>query len=796
MKRRHFLKTTAAASAAWILASDIVLAQVRWEEEKESIRLDEADDAPLSAKHPLGKGPRNWSPKIAIDDEGLIWLAWITERDGIDTLLLTNFDGTQFGGDIQISEGKAHAQQPAIHIVGDSTFLAWVQISGMESELLVREIKNGAALPPTSLAKGNELRLRPVFVGAGRESLSLFCEHRTPLNQSEGIVYQLRGEGHYLRTNPAVKRSWGHGDPAGDASRFSTATDTRGAEWLAYDELIAPGSSVVYLNKIAPDPNPDAKIPVTHHPAANLAPSLAVDDANRLWISFHSNRRDNDKWDLVKWFQLRCYKDGALLDPVGEPAGKNLDKEGTDQSFEFTRVFCTSDGKVIVTGRASHNFLVQWYHGDQWSPLYRLPEDGWGGRGQYLEGALDKDENLWVVRRDLNVCVLQKIVLPKLDKKEPVLVPSREKEEAAPKLVNIIKAPKRWPAFTELEGISEPLNIYYGDIHGHTWASDGMGDVDEWYFLRRDYYEHDFASLTDHDTFVGQSIPSGHFDFQKAMTEHFNQDGRFATIFGQEYTTARYPKGVGHKCIYSTNQDIPLFDHDKPEYENTAKLYAAAKKWNALVIPHHVGWTGSDWENFDPELQPLVEIISNHGRMEFMGNRPIPHRGGMRGHFVQDVLAKGLRVGIIGGSDAHGLIWHHGMAYKRDSNATGLACVLAPELTRQAIFDALRKRRCFGTTGIKPSIDFRINGHLMGEEIETKESKVSVSAAVAARNDIKWLTVVKNNKDIYEYGGEGYTTRFTFTDEMEPGESYYYLRVEFEGTEMAWTSPIWVKYQA
>jgi len=57
--------------------------------------------------------------------------------------------------------------------------------------------------------------------------------------------------------------------------------------------------------------------------------------------------------------------------------------------------------------------------------------------------------------------------------------------------------------------------------------------------------------------------------------------------------------------------------------------------------------------------QPLVEIISVHGAFEFMGNKPIPHRGGKKDCFVQDGLARGLRFGIVGGSDSHGLIWHH-----------------------------------------------------------------------------------------------------------------------------------------
>jgi hypothetical protein len=58
------------------------------------------------------------------------------------------------------------------------------------------------------------------------------------------------------------------------------------------------------------------------------------------------------------------------------------------------------------------------------------------------------------------------------------------------------------------------------------------------------------------------------------------------------------------------------------------------------------------------------------------------------------------------------------------------------------------------------------------------------------------VTIVRNNVDWYRYGGEGFTTRFTVTDEeILPGTSWYYARVEFtgeDGVEMAWSSPIWV----
>jgi hypothetical protein len=36
--------------------------------------------------------------------------------------------------------------------------------------------------------------------------------------------------------------------------------------------------------------------------------------------------------------------------------------------------------------------------------------------------------------------------------------------------------------------------------------------------------------------------------------------------------------------------------------------------------------------------------------------------------------------------------------------------------------------------------------------------------------------------------------RFTYTDQdPAPGESYFYVRVEQENAQLAWSSPIWVE---
>ncbi len=787
MKRREFLLQASlviGGTVVWRHGGNGALAQVPWEDERDSLPLGEETDPAIDWSRPLGTGRRDHSPRVALGPGGEVHLAWVAQEDGAERVYLTRWTGNGFAEPVAASEPGRLCGEPALATANGEPVVVYTERSGNAWHVVAGRLAEGSL-------QWTELARVPVLEG------SAWAPAIAVNGQGVWVAWEeIRGEtGRIMVT----RLSGGKALPAFAASpstareprRPSLAPAMNGGVWVAWDEATHSGGRSVFLRRIDADTGTDEPIRITHHPAASIAPALATDTRGRVWVAFTSNRLGEDKWDIPRWIYTRCWDGRELLEPAGPPVMRNLAKEGTDQSFEMPRVLCAPDGKVVVSGRPSHNFCLQWYHGDGWSPLYRLPRDGWGGRGRILDMALDGDGALWVVRRDLNVNVLERLPGFVGNTREPALKPCTEAANAAPALLNIVRAPRRWPAIEAAEGIDAPLNAYFGDLHGHTYMSDGVGDIDEYFYTRRDYYEDDFASLTDHDYFVGLPLTLLGWEKQKALTDLYNREGSFVTLFGQEWTTARYPRGGGHKCIYSTNPAIPLFDHTRG-YGTTEQLYAALREWPALVFPHHTGWTGTDWEQADPAIQTLAEIVSNHGCFEYQGNTPIAHRGGAQGCFLQDGLARGLRFGFIGGSDSHGLLWHHHAGWKRDCNRTGLAAVLAPELTRDAVFEALRRRRTYATTGNKPRLDFRVNNHLMGDEFVYTDGPLEIRAEIAAREDIRWIHVVRNNETWYTYGGEGYTSRWSVTDDDPPGgTAWYYLRVVFETGDMAWSSPVW-----
>jgi len=108
-----------------------------------------------------------------------------------------------------------------------------------------------------------------------------------------------------------------------------------------------------------------------------------------------------------------------------------------------------------------------------------------------------------------------------------------------------------------------------------------------------------------------------------------------------------------------------------------------------------------------------MEIFSEWGCAEH-DRAPFPYirhteAGRWTRNTWQSFLAEGYRLGAIASTDDH--LGYPG-AYRE-----GLAAVLAPELTREAIFAALRARRTYAVSGDRILLDYRLNGHVMGQEL-------------------------------------------------------------------------------
>lgn len=126
-----------------------------------------------------------------------------------------------------------------------------------------------------------------------------------------------------------------------------------------------------------------------------------------------------------------------------------------------------------------------------------------------------------------------------------------------------------------------------------------------------------------------------------------------------------------------------------------------------MVIPHVGGRHADVKKYFDPEIEHCVEILSCHGIFEWL---------------LWDALEMGHQVDVVCNSDGHkGRPGAEGPGTGQFGIHGGLTCVLAEDLSREALFNAIKSRRCYGTTGARIHLEFTINGHHMGEVFSTSK---------------------------------------------------------------------------
>jgi len=154
---------------------------------------------------------------------------------------------------------------------------------------------------------------------------------------------------------------------------------------------------------------------------------------------------------------------------------------------------------------------------------------------------------------------------------------------------------------------------------------------------------------------------------------------------------------------------------------------------------------------------------------------------------------------MMGGSDDHNTcpgsymdMWYPGDGGRRDFyRSSGLTGVMARELTREALWEALRARRCYATAGERFLVDFRIDGALMGTEIESE--RPNLEATVVGTSKLREVVVVRNGEEWLKAEPKGTECRLEVTDEPSAGVTSYYLRAIDSTGDAAWSSPIWVR---
>ena len=503
------------------------------------------------------------------------------------------------------------------------------------------------------------------------------------------------------------------------------------------------------------------------------APALVCRD-DGAWVAFHHNvREDTGEPDVAKWIAIRFIThDGRVLEPAAAMTDRDRDREGEEQSFEFPSLAVAPDGALAIFGRGSHAFFRQDLCAAGFGGRRALGEgSSWGCRGRRVAVTTLADGALLTARRERNGIELERMDPPRGG--APELVPAQVRVGRS---VNLGRGPK----LTDPAGVDGRMTLF-GDIHQHSAHSDGIGVADEPYLRARYLYGDDFCALTDHESFLGKRIGPGEWEYLQSVAERHDAPGEFATLIAYEWTGKMHP-GPGHKVVYLPRAGEAIVSRD--DVPEGRALVQRVKELGGFAVPHHVGWTGADEGAHDIEGQPVWEICSCHGCYESFAH-VLGQRGDLRDQMVDAVLARGHRFGFIACSDGHGLLWHHGVARKRDPFRTGLTAVQARARTREAILEAIRERRCYATSGVRILLDLRAGDAPMGSVIAA-EGPVAVRAHAQGTAAIASLELVGPEGPIARVEGHGASA----TAVAEVSTAFVYARVTQSDGEMAWSSPV------
>lgn len=279
--------------------------------------------------------------------------------------------------------------------------------------------------------------------------------------------------------------------------------------------------------------------------------------------------------------------------------------------------------------------------------------------------------------------------------------------------------------------LSNPLVVrdggasYWGDLHGQSGETVGVNPIHEYFRFARDLAFLDVASHQGNDF----QIKTAFWEVINQATAAMSEDGRFVLLPGYEWSGNT---GVGgdHNVFFrhegrpirrsshamlSDRSDLGL---DAP---NAAALFEALQDEDCVLYAHVGGRPADVSYAHDARLRTAVEVHSDWGTFEWI---------------MLDSLALGHRVGLVCNSDGHK--GRPGASYPGAASFGaygGLTCFLTDRLDRDAIFECLRRRHHYGTTGSRLHLDVRARFEFEARLFE-RDPRVAPSDGLAAREAI------------------------------------------------------------
>lgn len=372
-----------------------------------------------------------------------------------------------------------------------------------------------------------------------------------------------------------------------------------------------------------------------------------------------------------------------------------------------------------------------------------------------------------------------------------------------------------------LHGVPRPTldgqNIFFGDIHVHTAQSGcldgdgcGTGSVNANLTYARDVAKLDFCCVTDHDW----QLDAVDWKRLREDSQAFNQDGRFVTLHGYEWTSANY----GHRNVYFRDgtqipdsltpfncQTVPYavvkYGTAKPTDPTPEKLWQWLEEndLEAMTIPHHPNSEQflMDFHSyFHEKYDRCVEVYSCWGCF-FHEQHPLNVSNERIAEYGYSRYAD-MIFGFVASSDGHdgyaGEANVSGtMNHQAHYGGSGRVAVLAEALTRTAVYDAIYKRHCYAISGEPILLMFSMGDSIMGDICPRSQAPQPIRIHVKGTFPLKRVTIHKNSEKLLDIPLDGSPElMYESSVPCESSCSYWVEAVQSDG-ECAWSSPIFIR---
>lgn len=308
------------------------------------------------------------------------------------------------------------------------------------------------------------------------------------------------------------------------------------------------------------------------------------------------------------------------------------------------------------------------------------------------------------------------------------------------------------------------MNIYFGDLHSHTGYSDGQ-DTPQQAFISARANGVDFFAVTEH----GFMLSDAEWQDLRVQANAATINGQFVAIAGFEYSP-----DTGHINVF----DSDTFVHkDDPNYDTLEEFYAwlvnhptAFAQFNHPKKDLVFDWNFNDFAFYPAADQKMVLQELEVAEQFFLS------------------LNKGWHLGTLKNHDTH----------ERNWGCCPLMGVVAANLTREGIFEALRARRTFFVSpgDHNLALVLQANGYWMGSAVP---SPAMLNFTISAYNPDS--PGGELNFRLYDNGVPVASARLpatqitTWTPTVPALYGhYYYAEAYYDGwLYPAYSSPIWVE---